>query len=79
MINNASSGYSHIPVLAGEIKQLFEDYTKKYILDCTLGEGGHSEFFLESFYPDIFFSGHREGPEYLFYCPEAPGAFSRKN
>ncbi len=57
-----SSNYSHIPVFAEEIKQFFEKYTHKYIFDCTLGEGGHSEFFLESFLPNIFLVGIERDP-----------------
>ncbi|MCK4667171.1 16S rRNA (cytosine(1402)-N(4))-methyltransferase RsmH [Candidatus Dependentiae bacterium] len=57
-----SSHYSHTPVFAEEIKQFFEKYTHKYIFDCTLGEGGHSEFFLESFLTNIFLVGIERDP-----------------
>lgn len=38
----------HIPVLLEEVKELFADVDKGYIVDCTLGYGGHSEAVLKS-------------------------------
>ena len=36
----------HIPVLLEEVKEAFSDVTDGYIIDCTLGYGGHSEALL---------------------------------
>ncbi len=37
----------HIPVLLDEVKNVFSDIENGYIIDCTLGYGGHSEALLE--------------------------------
>ena len=37
----------HIPVLLDEVKSLFADIESGYIIDCTVGYGGHSEAILE--------------------------------
>ena len=37
----------HIPVLLEEVKTAFKDIHDGYIVDCTLGYGGHSEALLE--------------------------------
>ncbi len=37
----------HIPVLLEEVKAAFETVNDGYIIDCTLGYGGHSEALLE--------------------------------
>ncbi len=37
----------HIPVLLDEVKEVFRDITNGYIVDCTVGYGGHSEAILE--------------------------------
>ena len=38
----------HIPVLFNEVIDTFKDLKNGYIIDCTLGYGGHSEGILES-------------------------------
>ncbi len=38
----------HIPVLFNEVIETFKDLKDGYIIDCTLGYGGHSEGILES-------------------------------
>jgi len=42
----------HIPVLPAEVKAVFSDIKEGYIVDCTVGYGGHSELILAS-NPDI--------------------------
>lgn len=37
----------HIPVLLEEVKEAFAGIDEEYIVDCTLGYGGHSEALLE--------------------------------
>ena len=37
----------HIPVLLQEVKETFSDINDGYIVDCTVGYGGHSEAILE--------------------------------
>lgn len=37
----------HIPVLLQEVKETFTDINDGYIVDCTVGYGGHSEAILE--------------------------------
>jgi len=37
----------HIPVLLDEVKNVFSNIKDGYIIDCTLGYGGHSEALLE--------------------------------
>ena len=37
----------HIPVLLEEVKEAFAGIDEGYIVDCTLGYGGHSEALLE--------------------------------
>lgn len=37
----------HIPVLLNEVKEIFVDIDDGYIIDCTVGYGGHSEALLE--------------------------------
>lgn len=37
----------HIPVLLQEVKEIFADINDGYIVDCTVGYGGHSEALLE--------------------------------
>jgi len=37
----------HIPVLLNEVKEIFLDINDGYIVDCTVGYGGHSEALLE--------------------------------
>lgn len=37
----------HIPVLLNEVKKTFSDINDGYIVDCTVGYGGHSEALLE--------------------------------
>ncbi|WP_024955686.1 16S rRNA (cytosine(1402)-N(4))-methyltransferase RsmH [Sulfurospirillum arcachonense] len=37
----------HIPVLLNEVKETFKDINDGYIVDCTVGYGGHSEALLE--------------------------------
>ena len=37
----------HIPVLLEEVKKTFSDINDGYIVDCTVGYGGHSEALLE--------------------------------
>jgi len=37
----------HIPVLLDEVKKVFKDIKDGYIVDCTVGYGGHSEALLE--------------------------------
>ncbi|WP_281950958.1 16S rRNA (cytosine(1402)-N(4))-methyltransferase RsmH [Nitrosophilus kaiyonis] len=38
----------HIPVLLNEVVDVFKDIKDGYIIDCTLGYGGHSEAILKS-------------------------------
>ena len=38
----------HIPVLRDEVIEIFKDIKEGYIIDCTLGYGGHSEALLEN-------------------------------
>ncbi len=38
----------HIPVLKDEVVEIFKEIKSGYIVDCTLGYGGHSEALLES-------------------------------
>lgn len=38
----------HIPVLFNEVCETFKDIKEGYIIDCTLGYGGHSQGILES-------------------------------
>ncbi len=38
----------HIPVLPLEVEALFSDIKEGYIVDCTVGYGGHSELILKS-------------------------------
>ncbi len=42
----------HIPVLLNDVKEQFKDIKDGYIVDCTVGYGGHSEAILEQ-NPDI--------------------------
>lgn len=37
----------HIPVLYNETLEAFNDITQGFIIDCTLGYGGHSEGLLK--------------------------------
>ncbi len=37
----------HIPVLLEEVKEIFSSVSEGFIIDCTLGYGGHSEALLE--------------------------------
>ena len=37
----------HIPVLLNEVKEIFKSLNDGYIIDCTVGYGGHSEALLE--------------------------------
>ncbi len=37
----------HIPVLLDEVKEVFNNIESGYIIDCTVGYGGHSEAILE--------------------------------
>jgi len=37
----------HIPVLLEEVKEVFKDIDDGYIVDCTVGYGGHSEALLK--------------------------------
>ncbi|HDS09000.1 MAG TPA: 16S rRNA (cytosine(1402)-N(4))-methyltransferase RsmH [Firmicutes bacterium] len=63
MVSDTSTSYSHLPVMVHEICEFLQHFRLKRILDCTLGEGGHSEFFLENFSPDIFLTGIERDPE----------------
>jgi len=38
----------HIPVLATEVRETFAAIKEGYIVDCTVGYGGHSELILAS-------------------------------
>ncbi len=38
----------HTPVLLNEVKEVFKDIKSGYIVDCTVGYGGHSEAILSS-------------------------------
>ncbi len=38
----------HIPVLPSEVEAIFSDIKEGYIVDCTVGYGGHSELILAS-------------------------------
>ena len=38
----------HIPVLLNEVVEIFKDISDGYIVDCTVGYGGHSEALLQS-------------------------------
>ncbi len=38
----------HIPVLPSEVEAIFSDINEGYIVDCTVGYGGHSELILAS-------------------------------
>lgn len=62
MVSDTSTSYSHLPVMVKEIDEFFRHFRFKRVLDCTLGEGGHSEFFLENFSPDIFLTGIERDP-----------------
>lgn len=45
-------GYAHVPVMPGELLRFVGDSEYRgagLLVDCTVGEGGHSELFLETF------------------------------
>lgn len=41
--------FQHYPVMNKEIIEIFRETEQKHFVDCTLGMGGHSYFFLKSF------------------------------
>ena len=43
-----SKNIPHIPVLLNEVVNVFKDVKNGYIIDCTLGYGGHSEAILKT-------------------------------
>ncbi|MDH4129952.1 MAG: 16S rRNA (cytosine(1402)-N(4))-methyltransferase, partial [Spirochaetota bacterium] len=43
---NTLKTYTHTPILVNEILNYFPTKQSNVIVDCTVGEGGHSEFFL---------------------------------
>ncbi|MCD6134105.1 MAG: 16S rRNA (cytosine(1402)-N(4))-methyltransferase RsmH [Candidatus Omnitrophica bacterium] len=47
-----SKSFSHTPVMREEIVTYLQPENKKYIVDCTLGLGGHSRRILERMNPD---------------------------
>ena len=50
----------HIPVLLEEVKEAFAGIDEGYIVDCTLGYGGHSEALLEqSLHVKLIYVYHR--------------------
>lgn len=56
----------HVPVLLTEVKEAFGTITEGYIIDCTLGYGGHSEALLEQ-NPDIKIIGCDQDEEALSF------------
>ena len=56
----------HIPVLLEEVKQAFSGIQEGYIIDCTLGYGGHSEALLEQ-NPHIYLIGCDQDEEALAF------------
>ena len=42
------AGFSHVPVMASEITAVFADVPAGYVLDATLGGGGHAQLLLEA-------------------------------
>lgn len=47
MSDSLNDGYHHLPVMVQEITALFEPVPAGFVLDATLGGGGHSEHLLE--------------------------------
>lgn len=47
MSDSLNDGYHHLPVMVQEITALFEPVPAGFVLDATLGGGGHSERLLE--------------------------------
>ena len=70
--------YVHKPVLWREIVDIINSSLKKgsgHLIDCTLGEGGHSEIFLKLF-PDIRITAFERDSEILARARERLSAFS---
>lgn len=56
----------HIPVLLSDVIEAFKSIDEGYIIDCTLGYGGHSEALLEA-HPHIYLIGCDQDEEALAF------------
>ena len=65
----------HVPVLWREILDFVKDSPFQgsgTFVDCTLGEGGHTELMLKTF-PDIRVMAFERDPEIMAVAKKAPG------
>ncbi len=72
--------YVHKPVLWREIVDIIDRSLKKgsgHLVDCTLGEGGHSEIFL-NLYPEIKITAFERDSEILARAKERLSAFGSR-
>lgn len=67
----------HIPVLLAEVKEAFEHIEEGYIIDCTLGYGGHSEALLEA-HPNITLIGCDQDEEALAFSAKRLERFKER-
>jgi len=73
-----NESYVHKPILWREILDIMEQYLKKggvHIVDCTLGEGGHSEIFLKR-YPDVLITAFERDEKILDVAKERLKVFA---
>src|SRR3954469_5968002 len=61
---SSSSEFVHLPVMAAEIVRLFATVPAGWVLDATLGGGGHSELLLEA-HPHLSVLGIDRDPSAL--------------
>lgn len=75
-----NESYVHKPVLWREIVDIIDCSLKKgrgYLVDCTLGEGGHSEIFLKLF-PEMKITAFERDSEILARARERLSAFGSR-
>ncbi len=75
-----NESYVHKPVLWREIVDIIDCSLKKgagHLVDCTLGEGGHSEIFLK-LYPDMKITAFERDSEILARARERLSAFGSR-
>ncbi|WP_027327266.1 16S rRNA (cytosine(1402)-N(4))-methyltransferase RsmH [Helicobacter pametensis] len=57
----------HIPVLKDEVLEVFSSLTSGYLIDCTLGFGGHTQALLDA-HPSLQIIGIDQDQEARAYC-----------
>lgn len=67
----------HIPVLYNEVLEAFHEINEGYIIDCTLGYGGHSEGLLQQ-NPDVKLICNDQDSEALAFSQKRLEPFSKR-